>query len=70
VAGPEVLRFDEFIRQSLRASNDPREVVTDPHARYFSAELSERSLVPDDGAQLGQTRFADWRKNSAFRAHA
>jgi len=70
VAGPEVFRFDEFIRQNLRASNDPREVVTDPHARYFGAELSERSLVPDDGAQLGQTRFADWLKNSAFRAHA
>ena len=70
VAGPEVFRFDEFIRQNLRASNDPREVVTDPHARYFGAELSERSLVPDDGAQRGQTRFADWLKNSAFRAHA
>jgi uncharacterized protein YbjT (DUF2867 family) len=70
VAGPEVFRFDEFIRQNLRASNDRREVVTDPHARYFGAELSERSLVPDDGAQLGQTRFADWLKNSAFRAHA
>jgi uncharacterized protein YbjT (DUF2867 family) len=70
VAGPEVFRFDEFIRQNLRASNDRREVVTDPHARYFGAELSERSLVPGDGAQLGQTRFADWLKNSAFRAHA
>lgn len=70
VAGPEVFRFDEFIRRNLRTSNDPREVVTDPHARYFGAELSERSLVPDDGARLGETRFADWLKNSAFRAHA
>jgi hypothetical protein len=70
VAGPEVFRFDEFIRQNLRASNDLREVVTDPHARYFGAELSERSLVPGDGAQRGQKRFADWLKNSAFRAHA
>jgi uncharacterized protein YbjT (DUF2867 family) len=70
VAGPEVFRFDEFIRRNLRTSNDPREVVTDPHARYFGTELSERSLVPDDGARLGETRFADWLKNSAFRAHA
>jgi uncharacterized protein YbjT (DUF2867 family) len=70
VAGPEVFRFDEFIRQNLRASNDPREVVTDPHARYFGAELSERSLVPDEGARLGETRFAEWLKHSALRAHA
>jgi uncharacterized protein YbjT (DUF2867 family) len=70
VAGPEVFRFDEFIRQNLRASNDPREVVTDPHARYYGAELSERSLVPDEGARLGETRFADWLKHSTFRAHA
>ena len=70
VAGPEVFRFDEFIRQNLLASNDPREVVADPHARYFGAELNERSLVPDEGARLGETRFADWRKHSAFQAHA
>jgi uncharacterized protein YbjT (DUF2867 family) len=70
VAGPEVFRFDEFIRQNLKASNDPREVVADPHARYFGAELNERSLVPDDGARLGQTRFAEWLEQSTFRAHA
>ncbi len=70
VAGPEVFRFDEFIRQNLRASNDPREVVTDPHARYWGSELSERSLVPDEGARLGETRFADWLRQSTLRAHA
>jgi uncharacterized protein YbjT (DUF2867 family) len=70
VAGPEVFRFDEFIRQNLKASNDPREVVTDPQARYFGSELSERSMVPDEGARLGETRFADWLKQSTLRAHA
>ena len=30
------------------------------HARYFGTELSERSLVPDDGARLGETRFENW----------
>lgn len=70
VAGPEQFRFDELIRQSLSARNDPREVITDPHSRYFGAELSERTLVPDDGARLGETRFADWLKHSTFRAHA
>jgi uncharacterized protein YbjT (DUF2867 family) len=60
VAGPQQFRFDELIRQGLRARNDPREVVADPHARYFGAELGERSLVPGDDAQLGEIRFAEW----------
>jgi uncharacterized protein YbjT (DUF2867 family) len=50
VAGPEQFRFDELIRQGLAAWNDPRDVVADPHARYFGAELRERSLVPSDDA--------------------
>src|ERR687891_144434 len=60
VAGPQQFRFDELIRQSLRARNDPREVVPDARARYFGAELGERSLVPGDGARLGETRFEEW----------
>lgn len=64
VGGPEQSRFDEFIRQALSARNDPREVIADPHARYFGTELSERSLVPDDGSQLGQIRFDEWLKTS------
>jgi uncharacterized protein YbjT (DUF2867 family) len=64
IGGPEQFRFDELIRLALSARNDPREVVADSHARYFGAELSERSLVPDDGAQLGAQRFADWLRQS------
>jgi uncharacterized protein YbjT (DUF2867 family) len=60
IAGPEAFRFDELIRQRLTALSDPREVVADPHARYFGEELSERSIVPGDMAQLGETRFEDW----------
>ena len=60
VAGPQLFRFDELIRQGLAARNDPREVVVDPHARYFGAELGERSLVPGDNARLGAIRFQDW----------
>ena len=60
VAGPEQFRFDELIRRGLRARNDPREVIADPGARYFGAALSERTLVPEDDAQLGETRFEDW----------
>jgi hypothetical protein len=35
-------------------------VIADPHARYFGAELKERTLVPDDDAGLAETRFEDW----------
>ena len=65
IAGPEAFRFDELIRQRLSALNDSREVVADPHARYFGAELSESSIVPVGEAQLGETRFEDWLRSSA-----
>ena len=65
IGGPEQFRFDDFIRRVLSARHDPREVIADPHARYFGAELSERTLIPADGAQLGEARFADWLKKSA-----
>jgi uncharacterized protein YbjT (DUF2867 family) len=65
VAGPEQFRFDEFISRGLGARNDPREVIADPRARYFGTELSERSLVPSDGALLGETRFGDWLSRPA-----
>jgi uncharacterized protein YbjT (DUF2867 family) len=60
VAGPEQFRFDELIRLVLGARNDPREVVVDPHARYFGTELGECSLIPGDGARLGEIRFEQW----------
>jgi uncharacterized protein YbjT (DUF2867 family) len=60
-AGPEQYRMDEFFRTALAARNDPREVVTDEHARYFGTELSERSLVPLGDAILGETRYDEWR---------
>jgi uncharacterized protein YbjT (DUF2867 family) len=60
VAGPQQFRFDELIRQGLAARNDPREVVVDTHARYFGAELGERSLVPAGDAQLGEIHFHEW----------
>jgi uncharacterized protein YbjT (DUF2867 family) len=60
VAGPQQFRFDELIRQGLGARNDPREVIVDPHARYFGAELDERSLIPAGDARLGDIRFQEW----------
>jgi len=65
IGGPERFRLDELIRRDLAALSDPRDVITDPHARYFGGVLSEKTLVPDDGAQLGETRFGKWVSQAA-----
>jgi uncharacterized protein YbjT (DUF2867 family) len=67
IAGPEEYRMDEFFRRALAARNDAREVITDPHARYFGAELDDRNLVPADDAVLGEIRYADWAGLTANR---
>ena len=60
VAGPQQFRLDDLIRRFLSERDDPREVITDPHARYAGAELGERTLVPGDDASLAEIRFEDW----------
>ena len=65
IGGPERFRLDEFIRQGLAARKDPREVVTDPHARYYGIEVEERTLIPEDDAKLGKIQFEDWLAQTA-----
>lgn len=60
IAGPQQLRFDEFIRLGLSARHDPRQVIAEPHARYFGTELDEQTLVPLADARLGEVRFEEW----------
>jgi uncharacterized protein YbjT (DUF2867 family) len=67
IAGPAQFRLDALIREGLRARNDPREVITDPHAPYFGAQLSERALIPDGDALLGTIRFEDWLNRTTVR---
>jgi len=50
--------MDEFFREAVAARHDPG-AVTDHHARYFGAELSESTLVPGSDAILAQTRYRD-----------
>ena len=57
---PEQFYLDELIRRGLSVRNDPREVIADPNARYFGAQLSERTLVPGDDARLAHIRFEEW----------
>lgn len=70
IGGPEKFRLDELVRKCLAAYKDPREVVTDPKARYYGVAVSEKTLIPGDGAQLGQTRFEAWLTQSAAKAAA
>lgn len=60
IGGPEVFGLDQWIRTVLIARSDPREVVTDPTARYFGAIPKQDSLLPGRDAQLGTTRLAEW----------
>jgi hypothetical protein len=60
IAGPELIRMDEFVRRFLVATKDTRQVSTDPQARYYGIAVNDRSLVPGDHPRLGPTRFADW----------
>jgi uncharacterized protein YbjT (DUF2867 family) len=60
IGGPEQFHLDELVRRALAVLRDPREVISDPHGRYSGIQVSERSLVPDKGAQLGATCFEDW----------
>jgi uncharacterized protein YbjT (DUF2867 family) len=60
IGGPEQFRLDELVRRRLATLKDPREVIVDPHAPYSGAQVSLRTLVPDNNAQLGETRFETW----------
>jgi uncharacterized protein YbjT (DUF2867 family) len=60
LAGPEQFRLDELARRVLTAEHDERLVEADVHARYFGAELDDRSLTPGGNARIAPTRFEDW----------
>ena len=70
IAGPEQYRVDELVRRRLTSLKDPREVVADPNARYDGAKVSEKTLLPGNGARLGKTRFETWLAQSAGTARA
>ena len=65
IAGPERAPFNEIIARYLKAIGDPREVVSDPEARYFGGRVEERSLVPLGEARLGRIGLDEWFRSSA-----
>jgi uncharacterized protein YbjT (DUF2867 family) len=68
IAGPEPMPLDEFVRQFLSATGDPRTVVADVHARYFGIALNDQSLTASANARLGKTRFGDWLRQLASQS--
>jgi uncharacterized protein YbjT (DUF2867 family) len=53
IAGPERAPFNEMVARYLKAVVDPREVVSDPKARYFGASRFGCSR-PREPARLGR----------------
>jgi len=68
IAGPERAPFNDIVARYLKAIGDPRQVVTDPEARYFGAPVEERSLVPLGDARLGRIGLDEWLRRSQPRA--
>jgi uncharacterized protein YbjT (DUF2867 family) len=64
IAGPEQAPFNEIVARYLKAVGDPREVVSDPEARYFGGRVEERSLVPLGEARLGRIGLDEWVRRS------
>ena len=68
IAGPERAPFNEIVARYLKGIGDPRQVVSDPEARYFGGHVEGRSLVPLGDARLGRIGLDEWLRRSQARA--
>src|ERR1700730_11169416 len=68
IAGPERAPFNEIIARYLKAVGDPREVVSDPEARYWGGRVEQYSLVPLGEARLGRIGLDEWLRRSQAAA--
>src|SRR3954447_26973861 len=68
IAGPERAPFNEIVARYLKAVGDPREVVSDPEARYWGGRVEEHSLVPLGDARLGRIGLDEWLRRSQAAA--
>lgn len=56
IAGPDKIALADAVRQAVPDAD----VVDDPAAGYFGAEVDDTSLTAGEGAWIGERRFADW----------
>ena len=68
IAGPERGPFNQIVARYLKALGDPREVVSDPEARYWGGRVEEHSLVPLGEARLGRIGLDEWLRRSRTAA--
>jgi uncharacterized protein YbjT (DUF2867 family) len=68
IAGPERAPFNEIVARYLKAAGDPREVVSDPEARYWGGRVEEHSLVPLGEARLGHIGLDEWLRRTRTAA--
>ena len=61
-------RVNEIVARYLKAIGDPRQVVSDPGARYWGGRVVEDSLVPLGEARLGRIGFDEWLRRSQAAA--
>ena len=64
IAGPERAPFNQIVARYLKAVGDPRQVVSDPEARYWGGRVEEHSLVPLGEARLGRIGLEEWLRRS------
>lgn len=63
LAGSEAIGLDELTRLVLSGHEDPRRVISDPHARFFGAALDTQSLMPGPKTLIGQSTVRDWLRH-------
>jgi len=68
IAGPDRAPFNEIVARYLKTVGDPRQVVSDPEARYWGGRVEERSLVPLGEARLGRIGLDEWFRRSQAKA--
>lgn len=67
IAGPERAPLNEIVARYLKAVGDPREVVSDPNARYYGGRVEGYSIVPLGEARLGHITLDEWLHRSHVR---
>ena len=68
LGGPEALGIDAWARRLFAATGDNREVIADPHARYYGTELHGGELTPGEGARIGKVDFDTWFASNQQKA--
>jgi uncharacterized protein YbjT (DUF2867 family) len=69
IAGPERESLSGLAERFMALTEDPREVVSDVHARYFGAELEPETLVPSKAAWKGALNFERWLEQSEYAGY-